>query len=165
MAQSAPFQFTISLPEQPQLTVMLSRWEASIRDWRPFWNNYFAPAWYRHVDTTYITQGSSAGQPWPQLSPAYAEWKNAKWPGMPLGVLSGATRESLTFPNDSNGIWRAGPTSLTVGTKVPYARYLQSGTRRMPPRPPLTASREFVLEVGRLLNTYAHDTMKKAREK
>ena len=156
-------RFTVSLPGQQPLSVRLQRLATDVSDWRAFWASYFAPIWYRQVEIQYTIRKTATGQPWPALSPAYAAWKQRHWPGLPPGVLSGALRESLTVPGSSDAVWVATPKTLTVGSTVPYGIYQQRGTRRMPARPPLRVTRTFILEVGRLLQAYAHDTVKKAR--
>lgn len=162
MAQSSPLVFSVQLPGQERVRVALSRFAENLNDFTDFWELYFRPAWYRSVVNHYESQGSTSGEPWPPLSETYGLWKQKHWPGLPIGVLSGATRESLTFQDDTHAIWEARPTALTVGTRVPYAMYLQLGTRRMPKRPPLRMSDEFAMLVGRLLQEFGHKAAKDA---
>lgn len=163
MAQVAPFRLRISLPGQQPAELWLQRLGAAVSDWRPFWRDYFAPVWFRHVELQYASGGAITGDRWAALSVRYAAWKQRHWPGLPIGVLSGALQESLTTWGDSNMIWRASKAGLEVGSKVPWGVYQQWGTSRMPARPPLRVNQTFMLEVGRLLNTYTHDISKKAR--
>jgi hypothetical protein len=102
-----------------------------------YWEDYFLPAWYRSIGANFETQGASTGDQWAPLSLKYNAWKQRHWPGLPTNVLSGALRESLTFPFDQNAVKDVTPTSLTVGTSVSYGMYVQLGTRRMPRRPVL----------------------------
>jgi len=161
MATLPPFVLTISVDGQEALSIGLSRFADAIKDFKPFWDEYFKSAWYRTVDTHYVTQGRSTGEAWAPLSERYGVWKQKHWPGLPVGVLSGATRESLTFANDANAVWEPTDTSLEVGTRVPHATYLQRGTGRMPARPPLRVGQEFLLQVGKLLQEFG---VKTARE-
>ncbi len=174
------FVFSIDLPGQERVTRALSRFGDQISNWQPFWEEWFKPAWYRTITLHYETQGASTGGAWPPLSEAYGIWKQKHWPGLPLGVLSGATRESLTFPDDPHAIWEATPTSLTVGTRVPYALFLQMGTGRrgsatvarrsksythgagggMPARPPLRVNDEFMNLMGSLMQEFAVKTLR-----
>lgn len=180
-AQNAPFVFSLSLPGQEPLVAALQRFASEIPDWREFWADWFRDAWYRAIDTNYVTQGRSSGEGWPPLSESYGAWKQKHWPGIPIGVRSGALRESLTFPNDSNAVWRAEATTLEVGTAVPYGLFMQLGTQRsgraaglrphktytygsgggMPPRPPLRVGADFLLLMGQLLQEYS---VKKLRD-
>lgn len=178
---SAPFQFSIAMPGQPAYLAAVQRFADEIADWTRFWNEYFKDAWYRHVQAHYETQGRSTGGPWPPLSESYGAWKQKHWPGLPIGVLSGALRESLTFQNDTNAVWRPSKDGLAVGSRVPYALFQQLGTGRsghasglrkvksytygkrggMPARPPLRINEEFTLLVGRLMHEFAVKTMRK----
>lgn len=183
--QDVPFRFSIEMPGQPEFSRALQRFADQISDWQVFWSDYFRDAWYRHVDTHYATQGRSTGEGWPALSEAYGAWKQKHWPGMPIGVLSGATRESLTFKDDRNAVWEGTATSLTVGTRVPWAIYQQLGTQRsgkasglravrgysygagrgMPARPPLRINSEFALLMGQLMQEYAVKSLRGQLEK
>jgi hypothetical protein len=89
-------------------------------------------------------------------------------------------RESLTFASDRNAVWDADDTSLTVGTRVPWAIFQQLGTQRagrasglkavkgykygrgggMPARPPLRVDDEFVLLMGQLMQQFAVKTLR-----
>lgn len=158
--QDIPFVFRVELPGQPAFVRGLQRFADQIENFQPFWEEWFKPAWVRHVTLHYETQGGSTGGQWAPLREAYGIWKQKHWPGLPVGVLSGATRESLTFSGDPRAIWNASPTSLTVGTNVPYAMYLQLGTRRMPARPPLRVNDEFVNLMGSLLQEFAVKTLR-----
>ncbi|HVH96869.1 MAG TPA: hypothetical protein VM682_08000, partial [Bacillus sp. (in: firmicutes)] len=54
----------------------------------------------------------------------------------PILKLFGVLESSLTEPGDSNAIAViTNGTTLTLGTKVPYAQYLHTGTKHMPMRP------------------------------
>lgn len=179
-AQDAAFKFSVSMPGQETFSRAIQRFADQIQDWSPFWETFFRDAWYRHVETHYTTQGRSTGEAWPPLSEAYGAWKQKHWPGLPIGVLSGATRESLTFRDDRNAVWEASKTGLTVGTRVPYAIFQQLGTQRsgagsglrpvknysygsgggMPARPPLRVTSEFVMLMGQLMQEYAVKTLR-----
>lgn len=182
MAQAAPLQFTMSLPGMQDYAVALSRFSDAISDFTPFWDDYLRDSWYRAIDTHYTTQGSSTGEPWPELSERYGMWKQKHWPGVPIGVRSGATRESLTFADDGDAIWESTPTSLTVGTRVPYALFLQLGTKGrgkasgmrkvkgydygtgggMPARPPLRVTQDFIIQAAKLLQEFGVKAAKDA---
>lgn len=64
--------------------------------------------------------------PWAPLSPAYAEWKEAHYPGQPILQLTGRMRASFH--------WRSSPQTLKIWNTRPYFRYHQTGTSRMPAR-------------------------------
>lgn len=160
--QSTPVVFTMTMPGQPAVQLALQRFSAGISDWTIYWEDYFLPAWYRSIDTNFVTQGGSTGGQWAALSLRYAAWKQKHWPGLPTNVLSGALRESLTFPGDVNAVREISPTKLTVGTSVSYGSYVQLGTRRMPKRPVLRISETFAIQAAKLLQEFGVKTAKTA---
>jgi phage gpG-like protein len=65
-------------------------------------------------------------------------------------VHTGRLYESVVTPNGtSDTIWEtsADPAYLIFGTSVPYARYHQTGTRRMPARPFMGMNRKTEQEI------------------
>lgn len=152
-------KFALSIPGLPKAAIALQRFNEKISDFTPFWTEYFGPRWRQLIDNNYTTGGFGT---WLPLSPRYRAWKESKWPGIPVGVLSGALRESLTYVDDQYAVWRAGPQSLVVGTSVPYAIYQQMGTSKMVSRPPLKMSPDFMVDVGRLLQQWGNDVIKES---
>lgn len=74
---------------------------------------------------------------WAPLSVSYAKWKAAHFPGAPTLVATGALRAALTDPSAPGARRDVSGDSLTYGTSgVPYASLHQTGTGRMPARPP-----------------------------
>lgn len=71
---------------------------------------------------------------YPPLSSSYKEYKNKVKPNAPILVFSGNLRDSVTKPRDEQAIRQIGNKSLVQGTSVPYARFVQEGTRKMPAR-------------------------------
>ena len=81
---------------------------------------------------------------WAPLTPEYAAWKMARFPGAPPMVISGKLFASLTGATDSYESMTN--TSLTIGTSVEYAKFHQYGTTKMAKRkivfePPLFAKK------------------------
>lgn len=80
--------------------------------------------------------GPAAGS-WAPLSVSYAKWKEAHYPGQPLLVRTGALRAALTSSSAPGARREVSGNSLTFGTSgVPYASVHQTGSGRMPARPP-----------------------------
>lgn len=74
---------------------------------------------------------------WKPLSKNYAAWKRANYPGRKILTLRGYLREGMT--NDASlYAWRhSNDVEFSFGTRgVPYAEFHQTGTRKMPARPP-----------------------------
>lgn len=86
--------------------------------------------------------GPAAGS-WAALSTKYAAWKSKAAPGAPLLVLSGKLREALTS-GGPNALREVSGSSLSFGTTgVPYASTHQTGSGRMPARPPFDFDEGF----------------------
>lgn len=62
----------------------------------------------------------------------------------PLLKLTGTLEASLTNQKDQNAVDRVSKLELTMGTKVPYAVYHQTGTKKMAKRPVLLIGPEQV---------------------
>lgn len=179
----APLVWSLSLLGEAEARVALQRLATDINDWRPFWDQYFGPAWFRHMRNQFETEGEATGQRWANLSPAYEQWKLKHYPGRKILERTGALKSSLTDRGDPGMIFDSEQDSLTLGTSVPYAIFHQLGTGRrggasgrrkvkgyqygdshgMPARPPMRMGGDvFRLLVGKLLQQFAYDTAKKA---
>jgi phage gpG-like protein len=118
---------------------------AAVKDLRPFWRDVFAPKYFALVQDLFATGGRARGGggkfkggAWAALSPRYRIWKQAHYPGQPILVREGRLRESVAWDGHGlgpDGIFQAQPTFVIAGTNVPYGRYHQAGTTRMPARP------------------------------
>lgn len=159
----APLRLTISLPGLPSLTTALSRYRTDIADWRPFWTQYFAPAFYQNVLQDFVLEGGGSGQSWAPLSTAYAIWKSRQFPGRGILVRSGVLKASLMGPDAPAAVFRATDTSLELGTSVPYGIYHQMGTSRMPQRPPLRLTPAFMETMGRSMQKFVQDAWVRRR--
>lgn len=144
--------------------VSLQRFGERVRDFRPFWVGYFAPAFYREVTRNFETEGSYVGG-WAALSPDYATWKAAHYPGKGILRRTDALFRSLTFDGASpgaEGVFVADRESLVIGTAVPYAQYHQRGTSRMLRRAVLFLGQQTRSSMGRLLHRFAVDAADQA---
>ena len=94
-------------------------WKPTKEEWAPMLLDDNVPSWRRQVDPTY-------GAPWAALSPAYAKWKQARYPGQPILRASGLMQD-LAF------IYTRGDRFIVKSTK--YGGANQFGTRKMPARP------------------------------
>lgn len=164
MAQGA-LELTVAIPGLQPLTVALSRLRTDIADWRPFWEQRFAPFFYRQTLENFVLEGAGTGGRWAPLSPAYALWKARRFPGTGILVRSGALKASLTQPKAEGAVFRAGPTSLEIGTSIPYAMAHQNPKpgSRLPQRPPLRVDDAFMRVVGKSLQQYVQEAWVRRR--
>jgi phage gpG-like protein len=87
-------------------------------------------------------QGPVAGH-WQALSEAYAAWKDDVAPGNPLLQLKGDLYEGLTSSSSPLAHRAYSAAQFNFGTQnVPYASFHQTGTHRMPARPPFDFNEE-----------------------
>ncbi len=85
---------------------------------------------------------------WPPLSPGYALWKAARYPGRKILERTGALRSSIRV-----GVEPTAPAALVASTDVPYAAAHQFGVppRNLPPRPFLVLTDEDREEVAQAI--------------
>lgn len=116
----------------------------AVTDLSPFWKDVFAPKYFGIVQDLFSTSGTPrgpggkfSGGPWERLSPAYAKWKFAHYPNRPTLSLTGTLRKSLVWNGTGlgpGGFFEATPTFVRFGTEIPYGKYHQTGTSKMPKR-------------------------------
>lgn len=100
---------------------------AALSDLRDFYNLVTRPILIRDIQEIFQRQGSP---PWQLRKPTKPPTTH------PLLRRSGRLYNSLTKPGGEN-ISIATKDIFTFGTSVPYARYLEGGTKHMPARPML----------------------------
>jgi len=92
--------------------------------------------------------GPVAGS-WAELSDVYAAWKAKRYPGQPILVARGDLRDALTQPNSPFGARDWSASSFVFGTAgIEYASFHQTGTARMPARPPFDLDSQFEDELS-----------------
>lgn len=180
----APLLWSIEFLGEPAVAVALQRFQHEIEDWRPFWDDYFAPAWFRHMTNQFETEGRATGEAWAPLSANYERWKRKHYPGRKILERTGRLRAALTDRRAEGAIFDSNKDQLTIGVHTPYAIFHQLGTgprgrssgRKpvkgyeygtrgggMPARPPLRMGGDtFRLLVGKLLQQFGHDVAKKS---
>jgi len=84
---------------------------------------------------------------WAPLSPQYAAWKLARFPGAPPLVRTGRLAASL-FGGTADSIFSVTPTKMQVGTRLEYAKFHQYGTTKMPKRKLVFEPAGFAKSVG-----------------
>ncbi|QKY78961.1 hypothetical protein Jinkies_13 [Arthrobacter phage Jinkies] len=126
-------------------TLTLQRWQQNLGDASPAFE---AMALHQLAVNArqFNARGTAETGKWAPLSPLYGRWKARVRPGKPLLVFDGDLKKTMTMPG--KGIYIIRPTSMTVGTAVPYAKYHQNGTPTMPARkligdPRKSDTREF----------------------
>ena len=111
--------------------------------------------------TTPFTEGSKVGK-WRSLSPNYQIQKAKKYPGMPTLVANGNLFNSVVNSNGFSVVIMS-KKKLSFGTNLPYAKYLQMGTAKMPARSFLGFNRKQKETLEKLLVSYMKAAMQSKR--
>jgi phage gpG-like protein len=91
--------------------------------------------------------------PWAPLAPSTIKRKGHDR----ILLETGALRESLVHVGGPGNVAETASRGMIFGTEVPYAIFHQTGTRRMPARPPVGISEETL---DKLCNRIADETVR-----
>ncbi len=123
-----------------QYARMFTRWSAGISNMSSLWE-VLADDFFKRIEVSqFKTRGAFGSGGWAPLTEPYRVYKAHKFPGRGILVRTGELRTSLTNIGAKGNIYRATPTSVEMGTSIPYAGYLQHGTGKMVARPPIQLS-------------------------
>lgn len=149
------FRFKLDVAGEVQLDRGISRFSDGVSDYRPIWP-VIEDDFYAEEAAQFASEGAAGGEPWTPLSPEYAGWKEAHYPGMPILQRTGDLQRSLTSPSDPNAVHVENRKSLVLGTRVPYAIFHQSINPRtkLPRRAPIQLTKPFKAGVMRQLQSY-----------
>jgi len=149
------FRFRMDIAGEVQLDRGIARFADGVTDYREIWPSV-AEEFYADEKDQFATQGAAGGEAWAPLSPAYAGWKEIKYPGQPILQRTGDLYRSLTSKGDPNSVFVAARKALTLGSRLPYAIYHQSIAPRkvLPRRPEIQLSPEFKKTVMRQIQAY-----------
>lgn len=120
----------------------IARFADGLSDYRPLWP-IIEDDFYAQVKDQFKTEGEEGGAKWAPLSPDYAGYKEAHFPGTAILVRTGDLRASLTNPNDPNTVRIEERKTLTLGSRIGYAIFHQTGTKKMPARPEIQLTEAF----------------------
>lgn len=128
-------RFTGTVDGVETLNRAFNRVEEYISDFRSIWP-FVAKEFYAIEEGQFQSEGAKglSGR-WSPLSPAYAKYKEQKFPGQPLLRATTSLYQSMTSPDAPDSIFRMDERELTIGTKHEAATAHQRGTRKMSARP------------------------------
>ena len=107
-------------------------------------------------------RGPTAGA-WAALSSQYEAWKEGAHPGQPILVATGGLREALTVDGSAHALRDYSSSQFNYGTQgLDYASFHQTGTARMPPRPPFDFGPDFERELVRAASAGVRDAVREA---
>lgn len=136
-------QFDVTMPNGAQLGAKLDTLAKQLDDFRPLWDlleeNFYETAGY-----LFDSEGASGEHgKWAPLSPRYAAYKAAKWPGRKILERTGLLRESLTKRGAAGQFLTQDQGTMIIGTTVKYAAAHQFAKKR-PIRRPIDPSKNDV---------------------
>ena len=123
----------IEIQGTEQLSKAFTELSRRIGDLTPVWPRV-AQIFYERERQLFDSQGEGN---WVQLSARYGRWKQKHFPGYPLLQRTTEMAVSLTNRSSPFSVLDMRPKNFAVGTSVPYAQFHQTGTSRMPARPPI----------------------------
>lgn len=147
-------RFTFNVEGETQVDRTLARVMDDLEDLRPAWDT-LADRFAKVEERQFDTEGRYGGAGWPALSPAYAAWKAAHYPGQPIMVRTGEGRRGLT--ERPFGVEVIEARSMALGSGTDYLRYHQRGAGNLPQRRvvelPESERREWVKIIQRFVMT------------
>ena len=117
----------------------LERLKARLKD--PATLAVLIPEMRAYLQDEFATEGAEGGSRWAPLSEATMRRKERKGESLRPLELTGDLMRSLTEAGAPSGYAETGTEGgdnyVEVGTRLPYAKFLVLGTRRMPARDPI----------------------------
>ncbi len=147
------FRFRLEVAGTVEMDRGIARFADGVSDYRPIWP-VIEDDFYAQMKAQFASEGAEGGERWQPLSPEYAGWKQAHYPGKPILERTGNLLRSLTSGADPNAVKVEDPQALTLGSKIPYAIYHQTGTSKMPARPEIKLPEPFKRSVMHHIQVY-----------
>lgn len=130
---------------------------AAMLDLRPFWP-LLVPVFIKWMRQQFESEGAWGGEAWAPLSPDYAAWKSANFPGQSILIAHGALRAAASSPDRL-----VGPFSMTLFIIDPKIEFHQGGTDKMPARPviPSNLPASAEAELTGIANGYVRENLRR----
>lgn len=104
-----------------------------LKDWKSFWVGVFLPWYQEEVQQNFETEGELTRYGWPDLNPAYAQWKSRHFPGTKIMERTRRLRNSLAVGATGPDTYvQVRPLEAGIGTRVPYAKYANRTRQILP---------------------------------
>lgn len=130
----------ITMPGGAQVAARLAALTKRLGDFRPLWG-LIEEDFYIAEGALFDSEGATGDDgKWAPLSPRYAAYKAAKWPGRRILEREGYLRDSLTKRGAAGQIRAVSSTEMVLGTSVGYAGAHQFAKGR-PVRKPIDPSK------------------------
>lgn len=130
---------TFTIEGVPQFARVLGALMRNVKNLQPVWQDIKAD--FLAGEKKVFRQQGRVGDwgKWAPLNPVYAAYKRRKGWGTRILIRTGSERlmSSLTKESSPDFHFIGRPLGMEIGTRVPYARYHQTGTKHMPAREPV----------------------------
>lgn len=125
----------ISMPNARKLEFGLRKLDAVPIDYMYMWRGVASVIYWR-TRAAFAQEG--LGRKWKDLADSTKADRKRKGysPEHPILERTGDLLRSLTSPGTADAILQITKAGLTIGSSVPYAKFHQTGTGKMPARPP-----------------------------
>lgn len=130
----AGLRFTFAVEGEVQIDRTLARMADAAEDMRPVWE-VLASRFAKLEARQFASEGAYGSGGWAALSPDYAAWKEANYPGKPILERTGALKASLT--ERPFGVEVLDARAMAVGSGIDYGAFHQAGGRNLPQRRPV----------------------------
>lgn len=150
------FVLKFSIAGQDQVLRTFSRWTDALSDFSPVLEK-IADDFLELEASQFGGEGKTGSGGWKALSPDYAAWKAVHYPGAKILERDGWLRDSLTVKDAPFGLREITTTQAVLGSNLPYAMYHQTGTRKMPARPPIELSESDKTRWGKLVHKWLYE--------
>lgn len=136
-------KFKIEVEGREQLLASFVKVQAGVVDLRQLGTWDLVGTEFRRIEKEmFDSEGSlSGGGKWAPLSPKYAIQKQRKYGSLPILQASGRLYRAMTG-SSADSVFEKQPSEMAIGTSLKYAGYHQSGTSKMPKRPPISFTRD-----------------------
>ena len=149
------FVLKFSIAGQDQVLRTFSRWTDALSDFSPALEK-IADDFLELEASQFASEGKTGSGGWKALSPDYAAWKAINYPGAKILERDGWLRDSLTVKDAPFQVREISPTEAVLGTSVSYGIFHQTGTRKMPARPPIELSESDKTRWGKLVHEWLY---------
>jgi phage gpG-like protein len=157
-------EITFQITGQRAVRQKLATWGRHIESLAPAWEQVGEDL-LGDFTANFDSEGGGFGTfaAWPQLAASTIADRLRKGfaPG-PMLERTGLLRQSVTERMTPGNLFLVEPNRLTVGTYVPYARFHQSGTSRMPARPIVGISWDRRSAIVKRLGDYVREQARQA---
>lgn len=148
-----------------RLAVAISTWETEISDFTELWDDVEVVL-ERNEEALFASQGASAGRPWEELTPAYAEQKREMFGEQPILVATGDMWHALTDSGSPFAVRAKTKDQFVFGTDVDgeYPSVHQDGAPDfgIPQRRPIDWPGSIELELAGALRIHSERAARRA---